>query len=145
MTSGAVFAAVFAALFASHVWADHCWQTDKQAAEKGRPEPGAGATKARESWRALIAHVVVYHLVTAAMLAVTTALLDLPISWAGAAAGIAFSAVTHGFWDRRWPVQAWMVLTGSREFAKNPQGRYSVDQAQHVFCLWVSALLITLV
>lgn len=38
-----------------------------------------------------------------------------------------------------------MVLTGSGEFAKNPQGRYSVDQAQHVFCLWVSALLITLV
>ncbi|MFJ1551127.1 hypothetical protein [Streptomyces sp. NPDC088246] len=30
------------------------------------------------------------------------------------------------------------------EFAKDPQGRYSVDQAHHVFCLWVSALLITL-
>ncbi|MFE3830971.1 hypothetical protein [Streptomyces sp. NPDC059092] len=39
---------------------------------------------------------------------------------------------------------AWMLLTGSGESAKNQQGRYSVDQAQHVFCLWVSALLITL-
>ncbi|KOT79206.1 hypothetical protein ADK70_31510 [Streptomyces rimosus subsp. pseudoverticillatus] len=54
----------------------------------------------------LLAHVTVYHLVMAVMLAVTAALLDLPISWAGAAAGNAFSAV---------------------------------------FCLWVSALLITLV
>ncbi|MET7849946.1 DUF3307 domain-containing protein [Streptomyces avermitilis] len=142
MTSAATFAAV---LFASHIWADHCWQTDKQAAKKGRPEPGVGGAKAGESWRALIAHVVVYHVVMAVMVVVTASLLDLPIGWAGSAAGIMFSAVTHGFWDRRWPVEAWMVLTGSGEFAENPQGRYSVDQAQHVFCLWVSALLITLV
>lgn len=144
MTSAATFAAVFAVLFTSHVWADHCWQTDKWAVTKGRPEPGADGPSSAQSWRALIAHVAVYHLVMAVMLAVTAALLDLPISWAGAAAGVAFSAVTHGFWDRRWPVKAWMVSTGSGEFAKNPQGRYSVDQAQHVFCLWVSALLITL-
>lgn len=144
MMPAAVFAAVFAVLFASHVWADQCWQTDKWAAAKGRPEPGSGAPTAAESWRALIAHVAVYHLVMTVMLAVTTVLLDLSIGWTGVAAGIAFSAVTHGFWDRRWPVRAWMVLTGSGQFAKNPQGRYSVDQAQHVFCLWVSALLITL-
>ncbi|MYQ82687.1 MULTISPECIES: DUF3307 domain-containing protein [unclassified Streptomyces] len=145
MTSATVFAAVFAVLFASHVWADHCWQTDSWAAAKGRPESEDNGPTVAESWRALLAHITVYHLVMAVMLAVTAALLDLPISWAGAAAGIAFSAVSHGFWDRRWPVKAWMVLTGSSEFAKNPQGRYSVDQAQHVFCLWVSALLITLV
>ena len=141
----AVFAAVFAVLFASHVWADHCWQTDKWAAAKGRPEPGVEGPTVAESWRALLTHVAVYHLVMAVMLAVTVVLLGLPVSWAGAAAGIAFSAVTHGFWDRRWPVRAWMVLTGSGEFAKNPQGRYSVDQAQHVFCLWIAALMITLV
>ncbi|MFE2937307.1 DUF3307 domain-containing protein [Streptomyces sp. NPDC059278] len=145
MTSAAVFAAVFAVLFASHVWADHCWQTDRWAAAKGRPEPGTHAPTAIESWRALLAHVAVYHLVMAVMLAVTAVLLDLPIGWAGACAGIAFSAVSHGFWDRRWPVKMWMTMTGSREFAKNPQGRYSVDQAQHVFCLWISALLVTLV
>jgi hypothetical protein len=145
MTSAATFAAVFVVLFASHVWADHCWQTDAWAAAKGRPEPGSKGPTSAESWKALIAHVAVYHLVMAVMLAVTVALLALPIGWSGTAAGIAFSAVTHGFWDRRWPVKAWMVLTGSGEFAKNPQGRYSVDQAQHVFCLWVSALLITLV
>ncbi|MFJ5804037.1 DUF3307 domain-containing protein [Streptomyces decoyicus] len=145
MMPAAVFAAVFAVLFASHVWADHCWQTDRWAAAKGRPEPDADGPTAAESWRVLLAHVAVYHLVMALMLAVTTLLLHLPIGWSGAAAGIAFSAVTHGFWDRRWPVKAWMVLTGSGEFAKDPQGRYSVDQAQHVFCLWGAALLITLV
>ena len=36
MIQAATFAAVFAVLFASHVWADHCWQTDKCAAAKGR-------------------------------------------------------------------------------------------------------------
>jgi hypothetical protein len=112
---------------------------------KDGPEPGADGPEQAESWRALIAHLTVYHLVMAVMLAVTAGLLDLPVGWAGAVAGIGFSAVSHVFWDRRWPVKAWMVLTGSGEFAKNPQGRYSVDQAQHVFCLWVSALLITLV
>jgi hypothetical protein len=112
MTSATVFAAVLAVLFASHVWADHCWQTDKWAAAEGRPDPEVDGPTAAESWRALLAHVAVYHLVMAVMLAVTAALLDLPISWAGAAAGIAFSAVTHGFWGRRWPVKAWMVLAG---------------------------------
>ncbi|WP_380286548.1 DUF3307 domain-containing protein [Kitasatospora purpeofusca] len=146
MTGASVFAAVFAVLFAAHVWADHCWQTDGWAARKGRPEEEAESPPtAAESWRALIAHVAVYHLVMAVMLAVTVVLLDLPVSLAGAAAGIGFSAVTHGFWDRRWPVRAWMVKTGSGEFAKSPQGRYSVDQAQHVFCLWISALLIALI
>ncbi|MDQ0938497.1 hypothetical protein QFZ67_000202 [Streptomyces sp. V1I1] len=38
---------------------------------------------------ALIAHVAVYHLGIAVMLAVTIALLDLPIGWTGAATGIA--------------------------------------------------------
>ncbi|MER5353123.1 DUF3307 domain-containing protein [Kitasatospora sp. NPDC002551] len=141
----AVFAATFAVLFVSHVWADHCWQTDKWAAAKGRPDPAADGPSTAESWRALLAHLAVYHLVMGGMLVLTAALLDLPVGWPGVAAGLVFSAVSHGFWDRRWPVRAWMVRTGSAEFAKNPQGRYAVDQAHHVFCLWISALLITLV
>jgi hypothetical protein len=51
---------------------------------KGRPESEAGGPTAAESWRALLAHVAVYHLVMAVMLAVTVALLDLPIGWAEA-------------------------------------------------------------
>ncbi|WP_331762761.1 hypothetical protein [Streptomyces anulatus] len=45
----------------------------------------------------MLAHVAVYHLVMVLMLAVMRVLLDLPVGWTGAAAGIAFSAVTHGF------------------------------------------------
>ncbi|MET7517186.1 hypothetical protein ABZS88_27610 [Streptomyces sp. NPDC005480] len=40
MTPAAVFAAVFAVLFASHVWADHCWQTNKWAEAKAAPSVG---------------------------------------------------------------------------------------------------------
>ncbi|MGY0064050.1 hypothetical protein ACWY4P_47685 [Streptomyces sp. LZ34] len=78
------------------------------------------------------------------MPAVTAALLDLPLSWAGAAAGIAFSAVAMGS-GPPMAGEAWMFLTGSRYLTKSPQGRYSVDQAQHVFRLEIPALLITLV
>uniref|UniRef100_A0AAU2K0Y3 DUF3307 domain-containing protein n=1 Tax=Streptomyces sp. NBC_00049 TaxID=2903617 RepID=A0AAU2K0Y3_9ACTN len=81
------------------------------------PRSSAQGVAARRRQPALLAHVAVYHLAIAVMLAVTLVLLDLPIGWAGACAGIAFSAVSHGFWDRRWPVKMWMTTTGSREFA----------------------------
>jgi hypothetical protein len=112
-------------------------------AKKGRPEPGGDGPWSAESRRALLFHLVMYHLVMAAVPAVTTALLGLPVTWAGA--GIAFPAVTHGFRDRRRPVEAWIILTGGEEFAKNPQGRYPVGQAQHILCLWTAASLIPLV
>jgi len=99
-----------------------------------KPEPGR---------RALVAHVLTYHLVIGAMLGVAVVALGLPVSPAGWAARIGFSALTHGFWDRRWPVVAWRVPTGGPNFAEGPQDRCLVDQGHHAFCLWVAALLIT--
>ncbi|MEV7925319.1 DUF3307 domain-containing protein [Kitasatospora sp. NPDC088779] len=143
INDGATFGAIAATLYAAHKWADLAVQTDAQAARKGRPGEENPATAA-QSWRALIAHVVSYHLVMAAMLAVVVLVLDLPVTLTGASAGLAWSAITHGFLDRRWPIRAWMRRTGSRDFAEQPFGRFQVDQAWHVLCLWLSALLITL-
>lgn len=138
------FGAVLGTLLTAHQWADHCGQTDRQAARKGRPEPGSEITPA-QSWRALVAHVVSYHAVMVVALGAAVLLLDLAVSAGGFGLGVGWSALTHGFIDRRWPVRAWMVRTGSPEFAETPFGRYTVDQGWHVACLWVSAFLVVLV
>ncbi|MFJ8472177.1 hypothetical protein [Kitasatospora sp. NPDC094011] len=138
------FAAVLGTLLAAHMWGDHCAQTGHQAAHKGKPEPDSGTTNA-ESWRAMLGHLVSYHAIMVVLLGTAVAVLNLRVSLAGSAAGIAFSAVTHGFWDRRWPVRWFMIATGSAGWAEDPQGRYLVDQSQHWLCLWLSALLVVVV
>jgi hypothetical protein len=104
-----------------------------------------------EGWRHDLAHVGLYHLVMAVMLTVTVGLLDLPVTFLGALAGLGFSAVTHAVIDRRWPVRRLLEMTGSGPFARlgdpnGPQvglnGMYLADQALHWACLWVSALLV---
>ncbi|MER6364988.1 DUF3307 domain-containing protein [Kitasatospora sp. NPDC001527] len=144
MYTAATFAAVLGTLLVSHQWADHCAQTDRQAAHKGRPEADSTTTNAA-SWRALCGHLVSYHAVMVVMLAAAVVALDLRVGLAGCVAGVGFSALTHGFLDRRWPIRKWMVRTGSTSFADQPFGRYTVDQGWHVLCLWCSALLVALV
>ena len=134
MTAAATFAAVAVTLYAGHQVADHVLgQTDRQACQKAKP--------GRAGWRANLAHVGLYHLVVAAMLAVAWWVLGLPLSGWGVAVGLGFSAVTHAFLDRRWPVRAILRATGSAPFAETAQGMYLADQALHYGCLWVSALL----
>jgi hypothetical protein len=135
----AVFAAVFATLYAAHQLADHVLgQTDKQAANKAAP--------GLAGWRALAGHVLAYHLVMVVMLGLATAVLRLPVGILGLCAGLAFSATTHGLLDRRWPVRWLLEHTGSRPFSKlaghGINGMYLADQSLHYGCLWISALLI---
>lgn len=132
----ATFAAVFAAMFAAHHLGDHVLQTDHQAANKALPG-WAG-------WSAMAGHVVSYH---AAMVVALLALrvVDVRLSLAGCAAGLAFSAVTHAFLDRRWSVRWILEHTGSRAFAASItplHGGYLADQSLHVAALFVSALLV---
>ncbi|MCW6003944.1 DUF3307 domain-containing protein [Micromonospora sp. CPCC 205371] len=139
MASGAAFAAVAVTLYAGHQLADHVLgQTDRQAS--GKAEPGWAG------WRHIIGHVALYHAVVAAMLLVAVAVLDLPVTWAGAAAGLGFSAATHALIDRRWPVRLLLEATGSGPFSRlssnGMNGIYLADQALHYACLWVSALLV---
>lgn len=137
--SGSVFAAVFVALFAAHHLGDHVLQTDHQAAAKTQP--------GRPGWVAMVGHLATYH--AAAVVALgALALAGVPLSVAGCLAGLAFSAMTHGFLDRRWPVQWILRATGSPRFAASTtplHGGYLADQSLHIVCLFVSALLVTVI
>jgi hypothetical protein len=137
LTRSVVFAVALGALFVGHSLGDHIAQTDRQAARKSAP--GAAG------WRALAAHLLGYHLTVAAVLLLTAVALRLPLSPLGVAAGLAFSAATHGLLDRRWPVRAVLRATRSPEFAETTTpvcGMYVADQALHHFALLVTALLI---
>ena len=151
----AVFGAALAALWAAHDIGDHVVQTDHQAAGK------AG------SWRAMAGHLGGYHATQLAAL-VLLRRLDITPSWKRTAAAVAFSTITHGLLDRRWPVVRLLDATGSRAFARpvitvsgkalgDPQdagsveasgalpvhGPYLADQALHHGCLLVTAAILT--
>jgi hypothetical protein len=141
VSTAATFAAVAVTLYAGHQVADHVLgQTDRQARDKMKP--------GWEGWRANIEHVALYHLVLLAMLAASVTVLELSVSVLGVLAGLGFSAVTHAFLDRRWPVRAILRATGSAPFAElksgGMNGLYLADQGLHVACLWVSALLVVM-
>ncbi|MCG5464161.1 DUF3307 domain-containing protein [Micromonospora sp. MED01] len=136
MAEAAVIAAVFCALFAGHHVGDHVAQTDWQAKHKAGP-----------GWlgvRAMAGHLLGYHAcMVAALLGLVAA--GVPLTFQGCAVGLVFSAVTHGFLDRRWPVRWILEHTGSRAFAASQtplHGPYLADQSLHIVCLFVAALLV---
>jgi hypothetical protein len=139
MIDAMIFSAGLATAFAAHQVADHgLGQSDYQAANKGKP--------GWLGWKALLGHVFDYHLVMLFMLLATIMVLDLPVTFMGFMLFMAFSAVTHAFFDRRWPVKWFLEHTGSSDFSKMTTplcGMYLADQGLHYLCLWVSALLLT--
>jgi hypothetical protein len=139
MNTATIFATVAATLYAAHQLADHVLgQTDHQAANKAAP--------GNHGWRHNLYHVALYHLVSIVMLLTAIAVLRLPTSLTGVAAGLTFSAITHAFLDRRWPVRWLLEHTGSTPFYRQAShginGMYLADQALHYACLWIAALLI---
>ncbi|MGW3658123.1 hypothetical protein ACWD6R_21630 [Streptomyces sp. NPDC005151] len=148
----ATFGSVWAVLSVGHNLADHViGQTDRQAAGKAAPSAAeiADGVSPRKGWGACLRHVTQYHLVMAAMLTMVWAVLPLQMSWSGLVAGLVVSAVTHAFFDRRWPVRRLLEHVGSKGFAElkaaGMNGIYLTDQALHQTALLVSALLITMV
>ncbi len=136
-----MFAVLLGTVFAAHQLADHVLgQTDAQAAAK--------ATAGRAGWAALGRHVAQYHLVVVAMVAVTVLALHVPLSPAGAAAGLAVSVGTHLLWDRRRPVRWLLTHLGGRGFADltdhGLNGMYLADQSLHAASLWLAALVAVL-
>jgi hypothetical protein len=129
------FAAAFVALYASHCVGDLIVQTDRQAqgktADKGWALPMAG-------------HLASY-LITQYAFLYATALAGVPLHLWGFLGGLAFSVVTHGVIDRRRPVRWLLEHTGSADFAARTTpicGIYLADQALHVGCLFLAALII---
>jgi Protein of unknown function (DUF3307) len=128
----AAFGAILAALCAAHDLADHVAQTDHQAKHKAT------------SWPAMAGHVGSYTAVQVAALAVLRPMGVQP-SWRRMVAGVAVSAGTHAFLDRRWPVAAILRYTRSPKFAVMDypiSGPYLADQSLHHACLFVTALIL---
>ncbi|HLL68972.1 MAG TPA: DUF3307 domain-containing protein [Micromonosporaceae bacterium] len=132
-----VIAAAFAALYAGHQVGDHVTgQTHAQA---------LGKAQSKNWLRPMLGHLAGYHLTLAAFLG-ALAVAGVRMSWIGVGVALLFSAATHGFIDRRWPVRWYLERTGSAEFAQltsnGMNGMYLADQALHVGCLFISALII---
>jgi hypothetical protein len=131
-----VFAVALGAYLAGHQVADHWVQTNGQAAGKVLPGwPGR---------RACAAHVATYTLTLAAALALAAWWLAVPVSPGRAAAGLAVSAVTHYFADRRaplWRLADRLGKAGMRVRGEPFGGGYALDQSWHWGWLLVAALL----
>ncbi|MFJ9523253.1 transcriptional regulator [Kitasatospora sp. NPDC101801] len=155
--TAATFAAVFAALFTAHQVGDHWVQTSCQAAEKGGPG-WAGR------W-ACSKHVITLTLTKGILFALAAVALDLDVTAAGLALGLGLDCLSHWWADRRTTL-AWLASkTAKLEFMSlgtpaHPHhpvdgegnyaptlgtGAYSLDQAFHVFFLFLAALIIAAV
>jgi hypothetical protein len=133
-TRAAQFAAVYAALTASHEVADYWVQQDADAVAKGRPGPEGRAACAR--------HVASYTATQAVALWAADRRLGLGLDWRRTVAGLAVSAVTHYAADRsggRWledGPSTRMVRFARRAghapwLAKDPGAGPLMDQAWH--------------
>jgi hypothetical protein len=100
------YAVLLPTLYAAHTVADHVVQTDHQAANKA------------SSWRAMAGHVGGYQVTQALAVGGVLAATGLRHPGFGVLAGMAFSAATHAFLDRRWPVVRLLELTASPNFAR---------------------------
>ena len=147
--NAATFAAVFAALYVAHHVGDQWVQTHRQALTKGAAGwPGR--------W-ACARHVATYTATAVVMLAAAILLLPLPVGPLGVVAGQVVSAVTHYWADRRSTLRALAEAIGKGDYYQlgaprdgrddNPStgtGAYHLDQAWHVFWVFVAALVTTL-
>lgn len=137
--SAAVFGAVYGSFTAGHQVGDYWVQTGRQAARKALP--------GRAGRRACAAHVATYTLTLAVFLTLAAWWLSLPVSPGRATAGLAVSAVTHYFADRRRPLQRVADALGSGKggFWRSGDGLASgaahLDQAWHWLWLFTAALI----
>lgn len=131
------FAAAFVALYAGHMVGDHVVQTDRQAANK--------AAKGWTGGLAMAGHLAGYGTAQAVAFALLV-VSGVPLGVGAVLAGLVFSVATHAFIDRRWPVLCLLRVVGAPGFAAlrsgGLNGAYLADQALHVGCLFVAALII---
>ncbi len=152
MMTLSTFGASWVVLSVGHTLADHVGgQTDHQAARKGAPTAGevAAGVNPRRGWAANLSHVAQYHAVLT--LLGFGAWLVLPLRWSvlGVLAALVWSAGTHAFLDRRWPV--WRLLNCLRQarFAEleagGLNGMYLADQALHRLALGIAAAVLAVI
>ncbi|ALO79359.1 hypothetical protein [Streptomyces phage phiSAJS1] len=129
-------AAAYAAMRAAAAVADHWVQTGHQAAHK--------ADAGLAGHRAMAGHVASYAASQAAALVAADRLLGIGLKPSRIAAAVAFSAATHWFIDRRWPVKRLAQATGKEAFHDlgGPLGgAYILDQSAHHLMEAVAAVV----
>lgn len=146
----AVFAAVFAALYAAHMVGDHWVQSDHDAAAKGRPD-WAGR-------RACATRVLTMTLTKVIALVLLTVVTGMDTSPVWVVAGLGVDAVSHYWADRRTTLAHLAALipgkAGFFELGRpraghddNPcigTGAYALDQSWHIGWLFIAALIISI-
>lgn len=138
------FAAVYAALTASHEVADHWVQVDGDATAKGESGP--------DGVRACARHVATYTATQALALAAVQRATGMRLSWKRAALGLAVSAATHyvadrqgGHWRDEEPrgIVRLAAATGHAGWLKrDPNAGYLMDQSWHKGWIAVAAVLV---
>jgi hypothetical protein len=99
----------------AHNVADHWVQTTWEANNKGRKDSTGRA--------ACLSHVVTYTFTITTVICALALIFHLPITWYGVLAGLAISAVTHYWADRRFTLQWFAGCLGKAEFYKLGQPR----------------------
>lgn len=133
-TALVTFAAASVALLMAHQVGDYWIQTNHQA-----------ITKPERSWRgrwACIRHVITYTLTCVAALAIVDAVTGADLLGWPAAIGLAGNAAAHYFADRRAPLRRVAVWLGKADYWDHHGGAAPLDQAFHIGCLAVVALII---
>lgn len=135
------FAAVYAALTASHELADHWVQIDAHAAAKGQRGPAGAAACAK--------HVASYTATQAAAVVAADRFLGLNLGWRRTGVALAISAVTHyiadrqgGHWRDDHPrgVVRLAAATGHAGWLqRDPNAGYLLDQSWHKAWIAVAA------
>lgn len=122
-------------LIPAHSVADHWFQTNKQANDKGE------RTRAGQ-WAAL-RHVTTYTLTLAAALLVVAWCLDLTYDPVRVVVGLVVNGATHYWADRRVHLIALAGRIGKSEWLKkDPNAAYQLDQSWHLGWLLVTGLII---
>ena len=118
---------VFETLLVAHVLGDWLLQTEWQAVNKGR------------SWKALLAHVAVYHVVLLVALGIKLGF-DQPLVYAA----VGVLALVHGVLDRQGFVQ-WLMRALRIVVERQPERWLSiaVDQSVHFVILAAAALFLS--
>lgn len=139
----AQFAAVYAALTASHEVADHWVQIDDQAVHKGQP--------GRDGAIACLEHILTYTATQAAAVYAVQRATGMRLSLRRAALGLAVSAVTHyvadrqgGHWRDETPrgVVRLAAATGHTGWLqRDPGAGYLMDQSWHKGWIAVAAAI----
>jgi hypothetical protein len=133
MISVLEFAAVLPALGAGH-WAGDYWlQRHADAVAKGLP--------GRAGRSACLRHVASYTAAQLTALVIAGAVLAVPLGAAHVAAGLALSAATHYFADRREPLRRLAAAIGKGQFW-DQGGAAVLDQAWHWTWVFAAALVI---